>query len=423
MVRAQRLALFTLLFASCPPARAWQPATPPAVPLAYVRRLALIPPALTTEPDIRLPPAPPIPAVRKYRKWLERAAERQQFAALRKTAVESVSAAIPAALSRLQGLSLLPVSEGRLPAAARAPVDAGAWAAVARDAGADAALLALVDRFGADSRTERSVWLHLAVYVAPADGGPLRGPVHGVGEARTTSLVLLKRFLKTDSQLVEQAVGAAVRQVAHALDTGEEWPFAHASRVAIVPAEMPPRAEKTVEGSDVGRPVAMGSVVRQADVLFQPELGPLAEMVDPDVTVEAVHSLHAGEAGLWLGNGKPEAAVVRALGNRLNCDYVFITRVTDLGLGEQSVPAQDAGAARAGLERRAEAEAEGCLVRVADGQLLWTDRASGSTVARTEFVRRQPRLRRDDQCLLDALRIAYAGLRFSLDNYKRRFEK
>jgi hypothetical protein len=76
-----------------------------------------------------------------------------------------------------------------------------------------------------------------------------------------------------------------------------------------------------------------------------------------------------------------------------------------------------------GQERHAAAEAEALLLRVADGKVVWRDRREGTTTTRTEYVRQQPRLRGEEPCLLDAIRTAFAQLRFGFEEYKKRFEK
>ncbi|HLJ76907.1 MAG TPA: hypothetical protein VKT75_05815, partial [Acidobacteriaceae bacterium] len=83
----------------------------------------------------------------------------------------------------------------------------------------------------------------------------------------------------------------------------------------------------------------------------------------------------------------------------------------------------DSGQVRGGVQRDAEAEVQATLYRRQDDRLIWIDRASGGTIALTEYVRHMARIRSDVQCVLDAARTAYAYLRSSFDEYCRKFER
>jgi hypothetical protein len=162
---------------------------------------------------------------------------------------------------------------------------------------------------------------------------------------------------------------------------------------------------------------------RIADVLFQPELGPVAERIDDDVVKNAVEKQPLDVAAVFSGKIGTAERPLREIARSLQAEYYFVSRISDIDYVEREIGVRDGGIPRKGLERHVEIEAEGALIRASDIRVLWKDRVRGSTVARTEYVRHQQRIRRDDQCLADTARVAFGFLRYGVEEYKRRFER
>ena len=133
---------------------------------------------------------------------------------------------------------------------------------------------------------------------------------------------------------------------------------------------------------------------------------------DPEA---AMRALAFTATGLWGADGEPDVTRVLQLARRLRAGFVFVTRLAEASLRQEEAD----GAAR----KRATAEVDGRLIRVSDGEVIWRDRATGGSAARTEYVRNEARIRSDEQCLSDAARTAYAHLRFAFDVFRRRFEQ
>jgi hypothetical protein len=420
---------------------------PSLVPLAYVRRLAVAPAALAVLPEAPLPPKPPASDKKAAARWEQRRRGREAYARLRAESLTPLDEEIAARLGRLPGLLLvppppdhllpalwnrpalpLPESPERLMFSQNGPAIAPLAAPMeelARAAQADAALVVLMDRFGTHSGLEREVWMRLTAWLKPGGDRPLCGPfyVYGVGRSGRKLFGFGKGYQKSDAQIARDAAAQAARQIAHALETGQEALFTRDAQVAIVPALVPAYTLKRLEESPEKIAVPLPALQRQSDVLLQPELGPVAEIVASDDVEDALRALNLRPADFWSASGAPDTERMAALAGRLRAGYVFISRMTGVELNERAVTVPDDGTPHAGVERQAEAEAEAVLFRPSDGRILWRDRLAGSTAARTEYVRHQARIRTDEQCVVDAARIAFALLRFSFEDYKKRFER
>lgn len=387
----------------------------PLVPLAYVRTLALAPPKLVTAPDSALSPRPPVSDKQRVAQWEKRRRDREQFLRMREQSVSDFSECLKTRLARLPGLAIVPAPE---------VLDSnGGLMLAGKNIGADAALSVSVDRFGIHAGAEREIWLRVVARLARSDRDEIQGPYHALGLTRSVRWIALSRFQKDDSHMVRQAADQAARQLVHTLVTGEEPLFTHACRVAILPAEIPGQVEKRNETTGAATAVALPALIRQRDVLLQPSLTPVALLIDSDDIEAARRAGGISVADLWSQGRKPALAAILDAAGRVRADYVFVSRVSDLDLGERIVTVQDSGQPREGLERSADAAAEAYLIRVSDCRVLWHDSTTGATRSRTEFVRHQARLAGDEQCAADAVRAAYGSLRFSFEDYMRRFER
>jgi hypothetical protein len=441
------------------------PAERPPVPLAYVRRLAFYPVALATPPDTSLPPPPaflnkknPTNAEKRaIASWQEQRQRREDFRRLRAETLRSFASSLTEQLRKLSGLTITPLSlSPSLPAAwantqpaqpelpgtpvaAKSPegrleLATETLATFARNANVEAILTVAMDRFGTHAGLERVIWLRLIAYVVPADEPPsLRGPFYALGEARASRNLFRRGYRIPDDRLAQIAAASAARHLARLLDTGQEALFARDVRVGIVPASFPQRILKRFERSSSAltvqdhQPVDLTASLRpvlqrHGDVLLQPGFSPVTAVAANDAIAGEMQKLNIQPDRIWEEN-EPNGDPIRELAARLKLDYVFLSRVTNLLLTESSVLVPDNGQPREGIERYAEAEAEAVMIRVADGRILWRDRQVGSTMSRTEYVRGQPRVRTDEQCLLDATRTVYGYLRSRFGEFLRKRER
>lgn len=400
----------------------------PRSPLAFVRRIVVPVVVLATPPDAPLtaPPAPP--DKRRQTEWEARKRARTELAALRGQALTLVHDSITAELSRHEGLIVVTGTEtattALVPTPARwrgLPRPDPAAAETARAAGADAAVVIALDRFGVNTGIERELWIRTAAYVVMAAEGEVRGPWYALGRARSGRKFFGfgRGFDRTDSELMHAAASQAAHHLATTLSTGVEIPFARNRRVAIVPAIVPDTiAMSQPSNSMAPNRVRVPALERQSDVLFQPDVGPAAEIIDQADVAAMLRDLDIEPESMWQ-KSLPVIASVAEIAERLEADYVFLSRVTNSEMAVGPVDEQQTSE----VAKRCDLEVEGALYSTAAGRIVWRDRAEGGTVAITGHVRHQPRIRTDEQCVLDAARTAYAHLRFAFDSYMRRFDR
>lgn len=282
----------------------------------------------------------------------------------------------------------------------------------APSAATDAVLTVTIDRYGMQRGFVREIWLRAKAVWTPTGTSRPQFSAYVYGSAQTIKKILGKGYSRPDSKLIADAADSAARSLLTALSTGESNPLAGDICVAIIPAGVPTQVAKQLDGEERTVPVPLPALVRQRDVLLQPEL-PFTVALVPEAELAA--ALPEGAAG-------PSPEVARSVGEAVNADYVMLSRVEHVDLADRPVSVVDAGVEHTGTERQAVVRVYAAMVRVADGTVIWEDNRSASVVFRTEFARHQSRLRTDEKCVVDATRLAYAYIRSSFDDYRRRCE-
>jgi hypothetical protein len=219
--------------------------------------------------------------------------------------------------------------------------------------------------------------------------------------------------MRDDASMVSDAAADCAGRLARALDRGDQAPFAADTRVAVLPALVPQVAVLTDEsGTSIGTFDVPG-LARQADVLFHPDSGPVAVEVEPQAVRATMAASGIGAADLWRAD-TPAADVAARAARGVGADFVFVSRVRAASVG----PADEHDGVAVG--DLAEVLAVFGLVRVADEQVLWVSRQSGS--ARSHIVVREGarRIRTREQCVMDAALAAFAYGRFALEEWTRR---
>jgi hypothetical protein len=309
--------------------------------------------------------------------------------------------------------------------------------AIANVRDSDACLLTVMDRFGLNAGLEREVWLRTVAWMwrrVPNSRGVLTGPYYAVGRAVAGRKLIGKGFGRTDDELVRDACAQASTRLVGTLETGRSPLFMDTCRVAVLPATIPAAVEKSMELMDVdptnpGKEsaqtvtVPLSSLQRQMDVLFQPETGPVATLAAMPLHMSAIGLDADGARDIWRAGETNNQDTLRTVAGRLAVDYIFASRVRDIEISDRPEVASDAGLLRPAVRRQVDVEVEGLLYGVRERKVLWRDTVTGGTIAITEYVRHQPRIRTDEQCLADAARTAYAHLRSSFEEYRRKFDK
>jgi hypothetical protein len=370
-------------------------------PLAYIRTINLLPVALKTSPDSPVPPRPPSNEKAALRRWELTANELAQTKKLKALAVDQFSDTLRDRLASVGGLTVLPEGDA---------------------SPADARLHLTIDRVGAHTGASREIWLRAVARLELSVGERTFGPYYGIGQAVSPKWIIKPGYVWPDSELMAEAARQASRQIVQSLRTGREAVFVRATRVAVLPAIIDSTAEKVFEGKDGETTISARGIQRLADVLFQPGLTPVVDRADSDEVAAAMRKLGVSSADLWDVVGNPAKDAAAIVGRALKAEYVFVSRAREMTLTGRTSVIQQFGITREGEEIQAEMEVSGAFVRCGDASVLWLDKVTGSSSARTQFTRHGPRLRKEDQCLADAARVGYAWLRSSFENYKRQYE-
>lgn len=384
------------------------------MPLAYVRTLVVTPSALAL-------PDGPAGEAGKARPLDERR--------LADAAVARLDVALREQLGKLRGLRVVladaavkhPAGDGQQGPA----IDLAAARDLAETNGADAVLLVSVDRFGLRTAFFREAWMRAVAHIVMARTGEARGPAYAVGQARTAPRLVRSGFMRSDEDLLSDAAVEACAALVRGLERGDTAPFAADVRVAVIPASVP--MEAAVIGSDTDtldsprvksgtaseRRIPVPALARQADVLFQPEIGPVAERVEADEVVSAMIGLGLTSGRLWSAGG-PDAGAAASIGRAVAAQYVFVSRVRAASVG--SYQADDGSESVGDI---AEVVADFALIRADDETVLWRSDRSGSARSHIYTPEGARRIRTSVQCIMDAAVAAFAHGRFALEEWMR----
>lgn len=239
------------------------------------------------------------------------------------------------------------------------------------------------------------------------------------GTAVTGHVLFKESYRRTAAQLTTEAAQQAAAVAAHTFWTGEIAPFARAEeRVALLPVPAPTDVDAllfTPEGRRVAS-AAVRDLPADLATQFQPDIAPLSGK--EIVPVERSRALLKQEGltvdALWRQD-QPEAARVQALGGRLEVTYVLMAHITAVELQTGTSDSTQAFATR-----EARAEAVGALIRVADGVVLWQDRATATMTLRPTGDKKTPSI--DKQAVEEAEHFALTALQRRFRAYRARFE-
>jgi hypothetical protein len=386
--------------------------------LAYVRTVVAVPVRVHL-PTQTEPASQPrwVPGARPNKKAEQEL--RQHRDALRASAPQVVQAALPEVMTRFGGITAFRTLDKDT------PDTSPELGALARQANTDAGLAVTVDRCGLHVGIEREVWIRVAGRIETARSEAF-GPLYGVGWARSSRKLLGRGFSRTDAELLDQAARQALAQMARQVRTGIRPPFAGGGRYLVVRAAAPEEIVKT-ETVGKARPqsvkIEVPTLYRQSDVLFQPDLPPVLDVIDTDEGDKALKGAGLAQRDLWNTAGTPAKEVIKELAGRVKADFVFLSRVREVALEELPIELLDGKTQRLGVQRNVGVTVVGALYSVRDDRILWQDVVEGGTIARTEYVRGKPRIRTDDQAVMDATHTAYAYLRYSFDEFHRRYSR
>ncbi len=302
----------------------------------------------------------------------------------------------------------------------------------------DAILIARVNEADQREGSARALTLHGTVQVllpetsgqapAPSTGRRrtrrMRSSVppsvfHILGTASAGRVLFHNEYRRTMTQLAFDAAEHAAAAAAHSFWTGEISPFTvMGERLALLPVPAPAQADAllfTPEGRRVSS-AAVRDLPTDMSTQFRPDITPFRGTAVVDA--ESVRRILAEEGmsaeGLWRQD-QPDVLRVQALARRLGCTYVLMAHITEIEL-QTGVP----DVAEAFSTREARAEAFGAMIRVADGAILWQDRATATMTLHPTADRKPASI--DRQAVEDAEHFALSDLNRRFSAYRARFE-
>lgn len=239
-------------------------------------------------------------------------------------------------------------------------------------------------------------------------------------------------FARSKPDMILMAAKQAAAQAVHTLQTGEIAPFMRDSeRLAFFPVGAPTRADKLLFTAQGRRLLseAVPDLAPDVSAGFAPDLLPLSPnaLISPEEVRKTLELPSDRLIALWKPDGRPEVARIQDLGRFLRVDYVLLARVAEVQIEEgpsaQQLESSTPLSPDAPLEREARADAIGALVRVADGTLLWNERASATMTVRPGDITSLKRNLTDKQIAQDAVRFALIQLQRRFRAYRARYER
>ena len=251
-------------------------------------------------------------------------------------------------------------------------------------------------------------------------------------------------YPKSISQQVHESILKATHIVINQLFKDSQIPFLNQQeRVVITPVSAPVRADALVF-TDTGRqviPGALKTLSPDLSAIFKPDLLPLtnSSFVSVSEFTMALSSLHLEQDALWLENDTPNIEVILAVGAKLKADWLLVARVADVELSSAPSEESPEGSRKAmvsehnsreGVKRKsfqvsreARAVANGALIRISDGKILWQDRTVASMSSSNVSVANPKDFSSAKRLATDATRFSLLQLQRHFNLYRRQFER
>lgn len=354
-----------------------QAGAPPAqnerrAPLAYVRRVAMPPvtvgPSLSGLTDVRP-------------KQAEEETRVREFAA---KAAQIVTEDLQRRIAR-SGVSVITVSDGRdVPQDGRAP-------------GFDAKVTVALDRLRFRTDFSREVWIRLRCDVTYTDENRPTVTAYAVGTARAAPRLVARGFFRSDEVLVAEAAGVASANLYRSLDKGYTSPLHGEQLIGIAPVAVSP--EDVISWQTGG----VATVRRMADVLLQPDLGPLAVVLPAADVIPVLQALRIQPEWLWRGL-RPNVPPVVRLGVALGADLIVLGRLVSLTSGRPSGGRGDPNGGEGVRARVAVA-----IVNVGEQSVVYSTKCSGEAMTALRTKSGSVAVRRPEQAVLDAVLDAFGA--------------
>jgi len=269
-----------------------------------------------------------------------------------------------------------------------------------------------LDYFHNPAKINDTFWIRLKGYFYRADNKRKYGPFYIYGNIQSGLLYLYTESVQQERIMMKAALEECANRAAETLNSGMENPFAIKQRIAVLPAIVP-NALTILDGSKKTH-APLTEVYREADVLFQPSLGPVVTILYLRHDFLPYANLLSALRNAWRPAGDIDVASYAKAGRQMKVSYVFISRINEITIkllgGENASDSADSIPGR-----EVAVSADGALIDPTTSKILWRKNAKAVIVI---HKRNKDRLT-NNQCALEAAVVAYSQLRTDYDTYQR----
>ena len=271
-----------------------------------------------------------------------------------------------------------------------------------------------IDYFHNPTQINDTFWIRLKGFFYRSDNKRKYGPFYIYGNIQSGLLYLYTESVQQERIMMNAALEECANRVAETLTSGMENPFTIKKRIAVIPAIVP-NALTILDGSKIIH-APLTEVNREADVLFQPSLGPVVTILHLRYDFRSYANLLTSLRNAWSPAGDINVAPYAKAGRQMKASYVFISRVN--GITIKLLERKQASDSTDALpDREVAVSAEGALIDPETSQIMWRKNTDAVVV----IHKRNKDELTNNQCALEAVIVAYSQLSADYNTYHRRW--
>ncbi len=271
-----------------------------------------------------------------------------------------------------------------------------------------------MDYFHNPTQINDTFWISLKGYFYRSDNKRKYGPFYIYGNIQSGLLYLYTKSIQQERTMMNASLEECANRVAETLTSGKENPFAIKKRIAVLPAIVP-NALTILDGSKITH-APLTEVNREADVLFQPSLGPVVTMMHLRYDFHPYSNLLLSLQNAWRPSEDIDVVPYAKAGRQMKVSYLFISRIN--GITIKLLERKQASDSDVVLPNREVAiSVEGALIDPVTSKILWRKHTDAVVV----IHKRNKDELTNNQCALEAAIVAYSQLSAEYNTYQRRW--
>lgn len=271
-----------------------------------------------------------------------------------------------------------------------------------------------MDYFHNPTKINDTFWIRFKGYYYRLDNKRQYGPFYVYGNIQSGLLYLYTKSILQERIMMKAALEECANRVAETLNSGKENPFAIKKRTAVLPAIVP-NTITILEGARTTH-IPLTEVNRQADVLFQPSIGPVVTLLHVRYDFHSYPNLLTQLGKAWKSSDDIDVSKYSLAGKRMQVSYVFISRINGITikmLGQM----ESSNGVEVPPEREVALSVDGALIDPSTSKILWRKSADAVVVIR----KRSKDALTNNQCALEAAIVAYSKLNADYNAYQRKW--